>query len=62
LSSWQLLYAHFRDAEDLALIIDALRQAGVPEWPFGFTAEDKDQLKGTDISASEATRPKASPM
>ena len=41
----------FRKAEDLALIIDALGQAGLPEWPFGFTADPKDQLTGAEISA-----------
>ena len=44
-------YAHFRNAEDLALIIDALRQAGLPEWPFGFTADENDRLKGEEIAS-----------
>ena len=46
LSAWRISYAHFRNAEDLALIIDALRQAGLPEWPFGFTGDERDRLKG----------------
>ena len=44
-------YSHFRNAEDLALIIDALRQAGLPEWPFGFTADEKDRLTGEEIAS-----------
>jgi tetratricopeptide (TPR) repeat protein len=42
--------AHFRNAPDLALIIDALRLAGMPEWPFGFTADERNRLKGGEIT------------
>ena len=51
LAAWRIIYAHFRNAEDLALIIDALRQAGLPEWPFGFTADEQDRLKGAEIAS-----------
>ena len=51
LAAWRIGYAHFRNAEDLALIMDALRQAGVPEWPFGFTGDEHDQLKGAEIAS-----------
>jgi hypothetical protein len=51
LASWRIGYAHFRNPQDLALIIDALRQAGMPEWPFGFTADEHDQLKGAEIAS-----------
>ncbi len=44
-------YAHLRNAEDLAPIIDALRQAGLPEWPFGFTADEQDRLNGAEIAS-----------
>lgn len=50
LSGWRISHAHFRNAEDLALIIDALREAGLPEWPFGFTADEGDRLKGEEIA------------
>jgi adenylate cyclase len=50
LSAWRNFYANLRNAEDLTLIIDALRQAGLPEWPFGFTADEKDRLKGEEIA------------
>jgi len=50
LSGWRIQLAHFRDARDLALIIDALRQAGLPEWPSGFTADEHDRLKGAEIA------------
>jgi len=34
-----------------ALIIDALGQAGLPEWPFGFTADEQDRLNGAEIAS-----------
>jgi tetratricopeptide (TPR) repeat protein len=51
LSSWRISYAQFRISRDLDVILDALRQAGLPEWPFGFTADERDRLKGADISS-----------
>jgi len=51
LAAWRLGYAHFRNAQDLVLSIDALRQAGVPEWPFGFTADESNRLKGAEIAS-----------
>ena len=42
---------HFRNAEDLALIVDAMRQAGLPEWPFNFTGDERDQFKGAEIAS-----------
>lgn len=51
LAAWRINYAHFRRPEDLALIIDALRQAGLPEWPFGFTADEKDRVKGAALAS-----------
>ena len=51
LAAWRIGYAHLRNAQDLALIIEALRQAGLPEWPFGFTSDEKDQVRGTDLKS-----------
>ena len=51
LASWRLGYAHFRD-EDLAFILDALRKAGLPEWPFGFQGNEQNRLKGAEIAAT----------
>ena len=50
LSLFRLSYAHFRNAQDLALLIEALRRAGLPEWPFGFTANERDRLTGEEIA------------
>ncbi|MGO4436557.1 adenylate/guanylate cyclase domain-containing protein [Rhizobium sp. RAF56] len=51
LSDWRIAFAHFRNPEDLALIMDALGQAGLPEWPFGFTADEKDRVKGEALAS-----------
>jgi tetratricopeptide (TPR) repeat protein len=51
IAAFRNAYAHFRNAEDLALIIEALRQAGLPEWPVGFTADERDRLNGAEIAS-----------
>ncbi|MGO6842055.1 tetratricopeptide repeat protein [Rhizobium ruizarguesonis] len=51
LAAWRIGYAHFRNPEDLRLITDALSQAGLPEWPFGFTADEKDRVKGAALAS-----------
>jgi adenylate cyclase len=51
LSGWRITCAHFRKPEDLALIIDALREAGLPQWPFGFIGDERDQLDGEAIAS-----------
>jgi tetratricopeptide (TPR) repeat protein len=47
---WRVLYSHFRNAQDLERILDAMRDAGLPDWPFDFHGEDRDRLNGADIS------------
>ena len=42
-------WAHFRNQKDLAFLSDALRQAGLPEWPFGFQEMGRERLKGDEI-------------
>jgi TolB-like protein/class 3 adenylate cyclase/Flp pilus assembly protein TadD len=51
LSGWRISCAHFRKAEDLAFIVDALRQAGLPEWPYGFVGDERDQLNGQEVAS-----------
>lgn len=51
LAAWRNFYANLRNAEDLALIIDAMRQAGLPEWPFNFTADEQNRLNGAEIAS-----------
>jgi adenylate cyclase len=50
LAVWRISNAHFRKAQDLALLIDALRLAGLPEWPYNFTANERDRLTGEEIA------------
>ena len=51
ISSIRMEWAHFRNPQDLALLIEALRKAGLPEWPFGFSADERDRLKGDAIAS-----------
>ncbi|MEY9102869.1 adenylate cyclase [Sinorhizobium fredii] len=48
--TWRVLYAHFRNGQDLERVLEAMRDAGLPEWPFDFRGEDRDRLSGADIS------------
>jgi TolB-like protein/class 3 adenylate cyclase len=51
LAAWRIMYAgQSRNPDDLVPILDALRQAGLPEWPYGFTADEHDRLKGSEIA------------
>ena len=45
-------YAHFRNEDDLTYILDALRDAGLPDWPFGFKGDAHDQLDGEEITGT----------
>jgi TolB-like protein len=48
--TWRVLYAHFRNGQDLERVLEAMRDAGLPEWPFDFRGEDRDRLSRADIS------------
>jgi adenylate cyclase len=49
IAGWNVSFAHFREA-DLDYLVAALREAGIPEWPFGFSADERDRLKGEEIA------------
>ncbi|OWV96830.1 adenylate/guanylate cyclase domain-containing protein [Rhizobium sp. R693] len=51
LAGWRLANAHLRN-QDLAFTLEALREAGLPEWPFGFHADEQDRLKAAEIAAA----------
>ena len=47
---YRMIYAHFRDERDLARVLNALRRAGLPEWPYGFRGHALARLDGPEIS------------
>jgi len=49
LSYYRVLYMHYKREEDRTLLLDALRKAGVPEWPYGYEGRVKDRLDGNSI-------------
>jgi TolB-like protein/class 3 adenylate cyclase/cytochrome c-type biogenesis protein CcmH/NrfG len=49
LSWYRVSYAHYKREEDRAHLLDALRKAGVPEWPFGYEGRTEDRLDGSAI-------------
>jgi adenylate cyclase len=52
LAAVRLIWAvQFRNAQDAAVVMDALQQAGLPEWPNGFTGNEQDRLKGEEIAS-----------
>jgi adenylate cyclase len=50
LSAMRIAWAHFRNAKDLTFLVDTLREAGLPEWPFSFSADEHDRLDGEAIA------------
>jgi adenylate cyclase len=49
LAYYRVLYAHYRRKEDLAFHLDALRKAGMPEWPYGHEEHEEDRLDAAAI-------------
>jgi len=46
---YRLIFSHFNSEQDLAKILDALRAGGLPEWPYGFSADARDRLTAAEI-------------
>ena len=51
LSYYRVAYAHHKQEEDIAHLLDALRKAGMPEWPFGYEGRAEDRLDGSAIKS-----------
>jgi adenylate cyclase len=47
----RVLYAHHKRAEDLEHRIEALRKAGVPDWPYGYEPRLDDRLDRESLEA-----------
>jgi TolB-like protein/class 3 adenylate cyclase/Tfp pilus assembly protein PilF len=47
---YRVTLAHFDSDQDLAKILDALRAAGLPEWPYAFSADSRDRLTAAEIN------------
>jgi adenylate cyclase len=50
LAAIRIIWAHFRNDQDLKFLTDTLREAGLPEWPFSFSGVDHDRLNGEAIA------------
>jgi adenylate cyclase len=50
LAAIRIIWAHFRNDKDLKFLTDSLREAGLPEWPFSFSADEHDRLNGEAIA------------
>jgi len=46
---YRMILGHFRSSQDLAKILDAMRAGGLPEWPYGFSADPRDRLAAAEI-------------
>jgi TolB-like protein/class 3 adenylate cyclase len=49
LSFYRVYHLHLKREEDRAHIIEALRKAGLPEWPFGYEGRPEDRLDGSAL-------------
>jgi adenylate cyclase len=50
LGAIRIAWAHFRNAKDLTFLVETLREAGLPEWPFNFSDDENDRLNGEAIA------------
>jgi adenylate cyclase len=46
-----ILYAHHKRSEDLALRLDGLRKAGIPDWPFDYRGQSEHRINSTRMRA-----------
>ena len=49
-ASYRIILSHFRNKQDIDLeLLAAMKAGGIPEWPYGFTADDSDKLSAEEI-------------
>jgi hypothetical protein len=46
---YRVILGPFRDHQDLVKILDAMSAGGLPEWPYGFSADPHDRLPAAEI-------------
>jgi adenylate cyclase len=56
LEGFRIVYGQHRRKEDLDHRMDALRDAGLPEWPFGFSGKPEDRLNGATLRSLAVDR------
>ena len=49
LTYYRVLYSHHKRQEDLDFRIDALRKAGLPQWPYGYEGREEDRLTHKEV-------------
>ncbi len=49
LSYYDQFYNYYRDPADRAQLLSGLERAGVPEWPFGFQADEAKLVRSADL-------------
>ena len=49
LTYYRVLYSHHKRQEDLDFRINALRKAGLPQWPYGYEGRKEDRLTHKEI-------------
>jgi tetratricopeptide (TPR) repeat protein len=47
---YRVIFAHFRSQQDLTKVLDAMSAGGLPQWPYGFSADPHDRLKAAEIT------------
>ena len=50
LAGMRLGYDHFQYEKDFVFLLDALRKAGLPDWPFGFQEQGRERLEADEIA------------
>jgi TolB-like protein/class 3 adenylate cyclase/cytochrome c-type biogenesis protein CcmH/NrfG len=50
LSFYRVYYAHHKREADRTHLLNALRKAGLPEWPFGYEGRAEDRLEGIELN------------
>ena len=56
LAFYRIFLAHHKRETDRAHMIEALRKAGLPEWPFGYVGRTEDRIEGSALKTLAFSR------